>query len=759
MNRSLAWLRLLVVVFAVCFGVFSLSIPNAGAQSGDALDVTSTTTYVPDIASESVHVFSTYVMVNQQEDEVIGDSVRSFFYTQWIIAFPATVTDVIATSGNQTLQITFEEDENSEDIIFGSIALPFNLAFGQTVTVDVNYTVPGGEPRADGAVARVNESFLSFSVWATGDENQTTVQVEIPDNFSVDLQGNLDGFTQVERDGQQLLEAVNIADPQGFFGRVFGRNDRGLLTESVGLPEATATVRAWPDDPDWAAFVASAIERDVPVIQELTGLEWPAGDIEVIETVTPYLYGYGGWFNAHTGRIEIGENLERDIILHELSHAWFNEELIQGRWITEGLAEEFASRTIEATGDPRPDPDEPDLDEAVRVPLAEWASPWTLPQGEAFAYEQYHYNAAWWVVRQITEDVGVEQFARVLHALDHDEIAYRGDGPTERTQQPTSWTHLYDLLERQAGAEGLDDLFSTYVLSDTDTARLVERRKALARYDSLAETGGDWAVPLLVRRHFSNWEFASADSAIDTAIEILNERDEAIRLADLHTVAITHDARGIYESAISDDDLAMALAQERERAEGLTQLDRQRAGLHALASERNIPISFAEKSLADALAETQTLRESLINLGEIQTRAAARANDMNLVSPPWPEASSADDIANLTSLAEARLATLDAISDGIATTSAAPSLTERVGRLGRDPEPAILRAQHAFEQDELSQALDATADAETRALSAAMVGQNRLVGAGLVGLVAVVGFFVVSRLRRQPSRNPGDHDS
>ena len=91
-------------------------------------------------------------------------------------------------------------------------------------------------------------------------------------------------LTDAQRDALQRLApryALDTAQGPIDFGQIFGRNDRGLLTETAALPGATATIRAWPDDPEWAEFVAEAIEQDVPVIEDLTGLDWPAGDIEV----------------------------------------------------------------------------------------------------------------------------------------------------------------------------------------------------------------------------------------------------------------------------------------------------------------------------------------------------------------------------------------------------------------------------------------------------------------------------------------------
>jgi len=427
--RRLATLWIIAFTLLLC-----TTAPASSAQEDDGLRVAVSKIFTPQLPEENVQVQTTYDLTNERPPEIVDGSRRSFLFTNWVIAIPASAADLVASSDGQPLPISIaepprqDEPESATEVLLATIELPFNLRFDQSVTIDVSYSVPGAEPRGERPPARVNQSFLSFAVWTAGDPGLTDVRVVIPDGFTMELQGDLDGLDRVERDGQSLLEALAIESPQEFFGQVFGRNDDELLTEIAQLPGAQATVRAWPDDPEWAEFVVSAIEEDVPVIEVLTGLAWPIGDIEVVESLTPYLYGYGGWFNAAEGVIEIGEDLDRDLILHELSHAWFNADFIQGRWITEGLAEEFASRALieRLAGQPvrtepiepdQLDPIRPDLDDPLRVPLSAWASPWSIAEEDAFAYEKYHYNAAWWVVRELTDDVGLEAFADVLASI------------------------------------------------------------------------------------------------------------------------------------------------------------------------------------------------------------------------------------------------------------------------------------------------------------------------------------------------------
>lgn len=723
------------------------SLPSADAQN-EGLEVTSTKTYTPETANEHIVVEASYTMTNVQPDEIIGDSVRSFYFTSWVVAIPVTVTDFAATSNGAPLIVSVEPDDDTQDISFATISLPFNLDFQETVTLDVTYTIPGGEPRASGAVARVNDSFLSFPVWTAGDPNASDVRVNVPAGFTLDLEGSLDGLSPRNEDGVLFFEAIDISEPRQFFGQVFGRNDNGLITETAQLSNATATVRAWPDDPDWAAFVVDAIEDDVPIIEELTGLSWPAGDIEVIETVTPYLYGYGGWFNTTSGLIEIGENLERDLILHELTHAWFNEGLIEGRWITEGLAEEYASRTIEASGDVRPDPEQPDLDDPVRVPLADWASPWTLSEDQAFAYEQYHYNASWWVVRQVTNDIGLETFADVLGALNRDELAYAGEGPLELTQLSTRWIHLFDLLDRTTDAEGLDELFETYVLNPDQVDKLETRRTTLGAYDSLVEASGEWGPPLVIRRALSAWDFDEATELIEVADDIIVQRDAVNALAADLQVTIERDSESLFEAALAEQDLSGVLENEVMLQVQLDELAQERLDVSALADALGTRIEFGPMNYDDAVTEIEAQRVAIGATEQLRADVGAAAAHLGLKSPSWPASDGPTDFAAEMAAAEARLATLAMLDETKTVVDEPRSITQQVGLWFSDVDGTYAAAETEYEAGDLDEALTSSAQATSLIGQSATVGRNRLIWSGVIAVALLASIWFLRRTRR-----------
>src|SRR3954453_19326764 len=101
-------------------------------------------------------------------------------------------------------------------------------------------------------------------------------------------------------------------------------------------------------------------------LRNLYVLDWTAQhDRDVRERYTPALEGYAGVFFTDEQRIDVSEDLDPVTIVHEASHAWFNEQLFAERWIYEGLAQEYAWRVQRAVGGEagglpkEPDPDDP----------------------------------------------------------------------------------------------------------------------------------------------------------------------------------------------------------------------------------------------------------------------------------------------------------------------------------------------------------------------------------------------------------------
>ena len=77
------------------------------------------------------------------------------------------------------------------------------------------------------------------------------------------------------------------------------------------------------------------------------------------ESATRSLNGYAGFYDpgGHgvLDEITISEEPDDQVIVHEAAHAWFNDGLLTGRWISEGFAEAYAARALTRLGStPKP---------------------------------------------------------------------------------------------------------------------------------------------------------------------------------------------------------------------------------------------------------------------------------------------------------------------------------------------------------------------------------------------------------------------
>ncbi len=133
----------------------------------------------------------------------------------------------------------------------------------------------------------------------------------------------------------------------------------------------------WPDDPEWVDFAEEQVSDGVPVLEELIGIDWPAKNtIDVVETASPYLYGYAGWYMPVESVIEVGDELDQHVMLHELAHLWFNDRLFEGRWINEAFADVLAagrrsgSSAVRSPSRSAIKPDDPG-----RLKLNDWSNP------------------------------------------------------------------------------------------------------------------------------------------------------------------------------------------------------------------------------------------------------------------------------------------------------------------------------------------------------------------------------------------------
>ena len=510
-----------------------------------------------------------------------GTITTRYYFNQIFFAVPPEARSITATSSGGRLSTSIRDKKGYREV---RVRMP-NLFYRQSRGIRVDFTLPGAKPRSSGDV-RVGRAFTTFTAWAWGDPGRSSVRIILPSGFDAEGYGN--DVTQRTYKDRVELTSGRVGDSTEWYRVVLADRPTGLTHATVAPGGHKVVVQAWPEDVAWRQRVAGTLEDGLPALETLIGLPWPIDDEMVVKEVhTPLLEGYAGFFDPSTEAITMSEELDDQTILHEASHAWFNQTLWADRWIDEGLAEHFADRVRETLGlASESDPTAIDRNAKGAFPLSTWPAPSRVDDEETAAREAFGYGAAYTVVRQIADAIGDDGMRAVLAAAEGDQSAYVGDGEPDTTGATMDWKRFLDLVEEVGGMEGADALFRQWVAADRDLSLLRERREARAAYDKVDAAGGEWAVPLGVRGLMALWRFDDARALMGKVTPVLDLRDDLdAASADLGLTSPT-DLEATFEKAFKAEELAPVtktlearIAAAGEVAEGRTALAAERSPL------------------------------------------------------------------------------------------------------------------------------------------------------------------------------------
>ena len=552
--------------------------PLAGTASAaaDTLRETATATYVADPANRVVHVTVSESAQNLKPDVQSHGVIRQFYYDELVLPIHAEATSVTAADRRGSLRVT-RETEDGYDIVH--IRLRSAIYYQQTAAITLRYDLAGGAPRSTSQI-RVGKAFVGLYLFAWGDAGLGSVRLELPRDFDPEVNG--DALDQSTADGTVVLSTTAIAEPLTWFSIVSANRDASLSISRVALGNGnTIVVRAWPEDGEWQTRVADTLRLGTPLLRALVGLDWPVnGELVVTEVQSAALEGFAGIYDSSNDTILITEELDELTIVHEASHAWFNDALFDSRWIDEGLADAYASTVLDQLkiGEYEP-PERPALGSPGAGPLDDWPFPGRIADDATAAREDYGYNASWYIVRSLLEEVGEDGMRAVLRAAAHDEIAYLGDGPPETVPARDDWRRFLDLLEERGGSTTAEDLFSTFILTSDQVADVAARAEARQAYAVLATAGGKLAPPLVVREAMSKWSFETAEGWIAEATDLLDDRAALDARGRTLDVALPDDVDRAWRDAESNLDGAHDAVTALDAA--LTDLGEARAALDA----------------------------------------------------------------------------------------------------------------------------------------------------------------------------------
>ena len=529
----------------------------------DRIDISTVTRYVVDPGKAVVRATVDITAVNREPPVTSGGTIRRFYFDGVNLGIQTDAVRFRATQDGTAVKVTTVDRDGYQLV---TAFFRKNIYFQESAKVRLTFDLPSGKPRSE-SDTRVGTAFTTFLAWAFGDVG--TVRVDVPKGFEVDVSGS--GMQRAADSGGTQVYTASTSDPLGWYAWINARNDAGLTRQQVTLAGGDRIiVRGWPEDPRWRDRVVTVLTDAVPDLVERIGLPWPVdGALSVIEVHTPLLEGYAGFYDSKTSEITISEDLDDATIVHEASHAWFNQGLFTDRWINEGLAEEYADRTLVALGG---DPSEPGS--AVRAsseafPLNDWPPPAPISDEKSDAREQYGYDASWTVIRAILAEAGEDGFQRVFRAADVRTTAYVGDVAPEPTALPNDWRRFLDLAEELGGAEGATPLIVTWAATVDAQASLTARDAARKAYHVLLEDGDGWAAPVVVRLAMDGWTFDSAGEAMNQARIVLLRRDELAAAAAAEGLTPDDDLEAAYEGAGSAIALDAALALAEDTASSL----------------------------------------------------------------------------------------------------------------------------------------------------------------------------------------------
>jgi hypothetical protein len=560
----------LVAGFAVSVTVLVAGAAGVGVgpalAEDDGLRFESRSVYRLDPASDVVNVTVELTVTHEVPDPSDG----SFYYFDGVsLAVPAEAANVSAVGDGGPAAVMLEPSD-LPTWRHATIEVTPVLRFRQTRSYTLTFTLPGLAPRSEG-LTRINDAVAAFLAVAHGDPGLASVEVVLPSTLDTDVVG-ADVEARVDGD-VRVYTAAGIADPDTWAASVLARDEEALVDNRIEAAGHAIDVRAWPGDTAWSEFVTQQAQTGIPALEELIGLPWPApaDGLDVVESVTPLAHGFGGWYDSSRNTIEIGDELDPHLVLHELSHLWFNGTLFDQRWILEGLAEDYASRALATVGGAAPGPEVLGPDHPGALPLNAWTASEGVRDEVTVQRELFAYATAWSVVRRLNDEIGTEAMAAVLATAADDLIAYQGDAPPEGFTGPADWRRLLDLLEEVGGSTTASDVFATVVATPEQQPSITDRRSARAVYDGLEVAGGDWTPPLAVRQAMAAWDFASALALAETASAVLGVRDQITASVEPLGVEAPEPLESAYESASGDatdlDDVA-SLADETLDAAG-----------------------------------------------------------------------------------------------------------------------------------------------------------------------------------------------
>lgn len=520
------------------------------------LHESSRSSYVVDDKARAVRVRTSVTIRN----DTPNSGGKYYFFVGYRVPVPAGATSVRAKSNGSSLPVQMQKSTIST-MKWANVHFS-DLYYGHARTITWTYTLKGGAFRSKDSV-RVGPGYAAFPVLTDSDVGDATVDVEIPKNMT--FAASSDEFKEQKGGGSTVTwRATAGPKEEGIWAGVSARDPKQTDKRTIKVGRTKLALQAFPGDKAWLDFVEKHVDQGLPELEKVMGAKWPGGLKTIREDVASEVVGYS-WFNTETHEIVLGEDLDEELLYHELSHAWINQKKFQGRWLIEGLAQVVARRTVTALHgklDPHPTPKV-----NHKLPLSGWES-----DSQLGTQDVYGYDASYAAVSGMLAPLSSKQVTQVLAASYHRLSGYERPGSYVGQAAYTSWRRFLDLVEQRSGEYSVEkrpqDALAKWALARDDVSLLSSRGYARARYRTADAENGGWQVPRGLREEMALGDYPSADDP-DYWMTSANRAAEGLQqAAGEYRMQPSRAIRREYEDFDSDEP-ADALTQRLVRA-GIT---------------------------------------------------------------------------------------------------------------------------------------------------------------------------------------------
>lgn len=594
----------------VTAGLFVLGVLGAGlvttapaavAAPNDGVGESSRSRYVLDEKAKTVKVKAEVTVTNQQP----STATTYYFLTGHAIPIPAGATKVKATSNGAKMPVSTEKIKGT-GLAVVTVSFP-NLYYGKSRTITWTYELKGAPIRAKKNHTRIGEGYAVFPVIGLGDDGQVTVDVVLPKSMtftasSGDFTKRTKGKTTTWHSEGDFVDAgVSARDPKAFDEK------------KIKVGDTKLSLQSFPKDKEWLDFAEKRVTEGMPVLEELTGNEWPGGLETIREDGSAEAVGYA-WFDSDADEIVVSEDLDTAILYHEMTHAWINPDIVEGRWLSEGLTEVVAQHATKKVGAKGQKYGKVKRRSKAAFPLLTWdAAGWSQEKDE------YGYPAAYTAVSAMLADLSEEELTHVVDDVYDGRSGYDA-ADDEITSGPVDWRLFLDIVQRYDTDASPEKPLKNWVLTRAESKQLEPRAEARKTYAEIDRVNGEWLPPLGLRDVMAEWTFEDVDGVVGLIGEANADAaavQEAAEKADLPVPAAARDA---YEGANEDDryrELATTLPRTAEVITEVGEATADVEGMQNPLTELGELVLFLDVGAASARAD--------LNNGHLEDASATAA--------------------------------------------------------------------------------------------------------------------------------------